>query len=358
MADVLAKNGNLTEGFCDGFFSLPSLDKVVKSGKSASKEKKLLHGATIGKRANENLTITDLVITIRNEDKPDEIRSVTSYGPLNSKMLARTICDENFHHVRQNYDNWTAYAMAKYIQDKVGVYPILPLTDAHVYDDNAKKPKALFLTKGDQTLVNQEIYNDTLANGPLLEKLNSESYTVGDFTFRPDSDYPQWYIEALRKARSGDLDGTRDATQELPQEQPQELPQEPPAPPKASKTIQWYFYMGDAGKGSDPCNSDPIDTQFEAPAGDSWPTADIEGEWEFEVPDLGKCKFQGIGSVGTGGDNGCCTVLIDQPSCADRMNVQSISVDPSRRSNRRRFPIAITRGLFRRFCTRVSLGHC
>src|SRR2546430_1006493 len=103
--------------------------------------------------------ISDLKIQIRNENKPDELKEVKAYGPLNSKMLARTIRNENFHHVRQNDDNWSAYALAKYIQDKVGVYPILPLADGHVYGDDAEKPKALFLIKGDQTLVNQEIYN-------------------------------------------------------------------------------------------------------------------------------------------------------------------------------------------------------
>ncbi|KAF2274042.1 uncharacterized protein EI97DRAFT_444332 [Westerdykella ornata] len=124
-------------------------------------------------------------------------------------MLARTIRDQNFHHVRQNDDNWSAYALAKYIKDKVGVYPILPLADGHLYDDDAEKPKALFLIKGDQTLVNQGIYNSgTLASDSLMERLDGEAYTVDDFTFRPDSDYPEWYIKALQKARSGDLDAS------------------------------------------------------------------------------------------------------------------------------------------------------
>jgi hypothetical protein len=153
--------------------------------------------------------INDLKIQIRDENKPDELKEVKAYGPLNSKMLARTIRDQNFHHVRQNDDNWTAYALAKYIKDKVGVYPILPLADGHVYGDNAEKPEALFLIKGDQTLVNQEIYNsDTLASDSLMERLDGETYTVDDFTFRPDADYPEWYIKALQKARSGDLDAS------------------------------------------------------------------------------------------------------------------------------------------------------
>jgi hypothetical protein len=290
--------------------------------------------------------ITDLVIQIRNENKPDELKEVDAYGPLNSKMLARTIRNENFHHVRQNDDNWSAHALGKYIQDKVGVYPILPLADGHVYGDDAEKPDALFLTKGDRTLVNQEIYNrDTLSSDSLMERLDGEAYTVDDFTFRPDSDYPQWYIEALQKARSGDLDGKGGAPKVPPQDPPQEPPQDPPGPPSAGKTIQvfweeepipgfvdptapvwegeskywWYFYMGDVGKGSDPCNADPIDTQFGAPAGDSWPVV-IDGEWELEIPDLGKCKFQGIGRVGDFGDNGWL-------HCPDRPAIKCVPDD-------------------------------
>lgn len=160
--------------------------------------------------------ISDLRIQIPDEKKPGERVVVDAYGPLNSKMLARTIRDQNFHHVRQNDDNWSAYALAKYIQDKVGVYPILPLADGHVYDDNAEKPKALFLIKGDQTLINQDIYNsDTLATDSLMDRLDGGSYTVDDFTFRPDSDYPEWYIKALQKARSGDLDGSTTPPPEL-----------------------------------------------------------------------------------------------------------------------------------------------
>ncbi|KAF1994058.1 hypothetical protein P154DRAFT_586974 [Amniculicola lignicola CBS 123094] len=220
------ENSYINIQFCDGFFSADTLDEVIKKGKGAPKEEKyninyywnnrgkilfheLLHGATVGKHANDNLMISDLRIKIRIEDKPDELTEVDAYGPLNSKMLARTIRDQNFNHVRQNDDNWSAYALAKYIQDEVGIYPILPLADGHVSNDNAEKPKALFLIKGDQTLVNQEIYNsDTLAIGPLMERLDGEAYTVDDITFRPDSDYPEWYIKALQTARSGDLDGS------------------------------------------------------------------------------------------------------------------------------------------------------
>ena len=156
-------------------------------------------------------------------------------------MLARTIRNGNFHHVRQNDDNWSAYALAKYIQDKVGVYPILPLADGHVYGDNAEKPEALFLIEGDQTLVNQDIYDsDTLASDSLMEKFDGEVCAVDDFTFRPVSDYPQCYIEALQKARSGDLDGTGGAPQVLPQDSPQD----PPDPPSAGETIQVFREEG------------------------------------------------------------------------------------------------------------------
>ncbi|KAF2728857.1 hypothetical protein EJ04DRAFT_503396 [Polyplosphaeria fusca] len=322
--------------FCPSFFQYSSLKEVVDSGKNAPKEEKysmnsywnnrgkilfheILHGATVGMHANENLMITDLKIKIRKQDKPEELEEVGAYGPLNSKMLARTIRNENFNHVRQNDDNWSAYAL------EVGVYPILPLADDHVYGDNAQPPpSALFLSNGDQTLVNTEIYNNDAMFDPqhYVRPLAPEESieAVQDPTFRPDSDYPEWYIERLKKARAGDLDGTG----KVPGEP--ETPPSNPEPTKEGKTLQlfwevelanaepgfyeppppkywWYFYLGNSGTGSDPCNADPIDTQFGAPAGDSWPEV-VEGEWEFDIPDMGKCKYQGIGRVGPGGDNG------------------------------------------------------
>jgi hypothetical protein len=138
-------------------------------------------------------------------------------------------------------------------------------------------------------------------------------------------------MERLHKARNSDLDSTG-PTPEQPEEpqhlqirhQPYQSRQAgktlqlfwevapasrsdpmPPlgVPPIAEPNFQWYFYLGDANKGSDPCNSDPIDTNFEAPKGDNPPVV-VDGEWEFDVPELGKCKYQGIGKVGPAGDNG------------------------------------------------------
>ncbi|KAF2745100.1 hypothetical protein M011DRAFT_495836 [Sporormia fimetaria CBS 119925] len=184
---------------------LSTLDEAIEKGKRGSKKDKynlktywetrgkllfheLLHGATIGKRANDNLFIFDLKIKIRNANKPDELQEVDAYGPLNAKILARTTRDQNFHHVRQNDDNWTAYALAKYNKSKVG-------------------PQALFRITGDQTLVNEDVYNrDTLASDSLPASPDRQSYTVDGSTFRPDSDYPEWYIKALQNARNGDLD--------------------------------------------------------------------------------------------------------------------------------------------------------
>lgn len=209
----------------------------------------------------------------------------------------------------------TTRSSAKHIQKEVGVYPILPLADDHVYDDNAKAlPNALFLTKGDTTLINNEIYaNDTLykpedyvSNPGVVEEV------VQDTTFRPASDYPKWYIERLQKARKGDLEDTTEETKD---------PKKPAKPPKPSKMLQlvwevepgrprpqsrgpplppgpekfwWAFYLGKPPNGIDPCNSDPLDTNFSAPKGKDAPAL-LEGEWEFDIPDMGKCKFRGMG---------------------------------------------------------------
>lgn len=159
-------------------------------------------------RANELNYINDLKIQIQKKWEPTVLEEVIAYGPLNAKMLARTIRDDNFEHVRQNSDNWAAYAMAKYVEANVGVYPILPLADGHTWGDNAEeKPNALFLTKGDQTIVNQEIYNsDNMDDVSATKSVDGLVYEVAPFSFRSDSDYPKWYIDGLEKARSGDLD--------------------------------------------------------------------------------------------------------------------------------------------------------
>lgn len=65
----------------------------------------------------------------------------------------------------------------------------------------------------------------------------------------------------------------------------------------------YYFYVGQAGVGVDPCNSDPINTKgYRAPEQSTAPA--IQGEWDVEVPGLGKCRFQGLGRAGEKGDNG------------------------------------------------------
>jgi hypothetical protein len=74
--------------------------------------------------------------------------------------------------------------------------------------------------------------------------------------------------------------------------------------PLSEDEYLWKFYLGDTGTGSNPCNTDPVDikTNGEAPK-DNPPTV-VNGEWEFDLPDMGKCKFQGIGRVGESGENG------------------------------------------------------
>ncbi|KAH3942521.1 hypothetical protein HBI56_175200 [Parastagonospora nodorum] len=220
--------------FCDDFFKQQTLQQTIDAGKNAPKESKynldyywhskgkilfheLLHGATVGTKANENLGITDLVIRIRKHNKPDEFEDVGAYGPLNAKMLARTIRENNFDHVRQNDDNWTGYALAKYIQKTVGVYPILPLADGYVYADSASYvPHSLLLLGKDKddkekVYVNNDYYTSNLLSQAKSDTVYLEGGPTLDekaFGYNPDSDYPKWYIERIRKASNGDLDGT------------------------------------------------------------------------------------------------------------------------------------------------------
>lgn len=89
--------------------------------------------------------------------------------------------NDSFHHVRQNDDNWCAYALAKYVQDKVGVYPILPLADGCVYSDNA------------------------LFNRSSTQRFDGKNHEALEMVCLSDSDYPPWYIEARQRARRGDF---------------------------------------------------------------------------------------------------------------------------------------------------------
>ncbi|KAF2271694.1 uncharacterized protein EI97DRAFT_349320, partial [Westerdykella ornata] len=222
--------------FCDLFFTLPELWQVIEDGKRAPKEKKyhmhtywdnkgklvlheLLHAATVGGHANDRLLIDDLRIKVRkhNFNGPDEFHVVDAYGPLNAKILARTVRNENWNtYVRRNDDNWAAYAT-------VGVYPVLPLADDHAYVSGTDDiPNTLFLIDGGNYTINSEVYDrDTLSNQ--LDHLSSENEqtVVEDTTFRPASDYPEWYTRRIQEARGGELEDTPDENTPAPGPEPE-----------------------------------------------------------------------------------------------------------------------------------------
>lgn len=122
--------------FCNGFFAYPSLDEVIKYGKTSPVEEKynlnsywdnrgkrslnveikaslnisqgkilfheLAHGATVTLKVNDNLLVQDISIKIKSYVRKDDgtyievFKWVTAYGTLNSKVLARTIANHNF----------------------------------------------------------------------------------------------------------------------------------------------------------------------------------------------------------------------------------------------------------------------
>jgi hypothetical protein len=66
----------------------------------------------------------------------------------------------------------------------------------------------------------------------------------------------------------------------------------------------YYFYLGQAGKGVDPCKTDPLNNNSGYPAPEQKAVPLIQGEWNIDIPGLGKCKYQGLGRTGESGDNG------------------------------------------------------
>jgi hypothetical protein len=311
--------------------------------------------------ANDGLMISDLKIKIPYDNKPDERIEAPVYGPLLAKILARIVSNET--PVRRSDDNWTAYALAKYVQAKLGFYPILPLADDEAWFENKEKPKALFLTlsKTGKTVVNLDLYNsDTLATNVTIDwvtdSINSVNNTIDEWTIQAKG-YPDFYNDRLKKARAGDYDGTASTTQPTPTPTPTPKPSDPPkndppAPKVLGRTLQvfaredrtmtgnpspsvwtwdqnkhysYQFVIGEAGKGSNPCinpgSNDAIPMwMFDAPKDVKSLPKDrniIDGEWILgpQFPDLGECKFQGIGKVGPSGDNGWLL-------CSDRPNIK------------------------------------
>ncbi|MCJ1371368.1 hypothetical protein MMC20_002583 [Loxospora ochrophaea] len=80
--------------------------------------------------------VTDMSISFNKRDENNELYTVTevAYGPSNTKIMARfqelKKYPDNFragYYVMRNSDNLAWFALAKYVQDRIGVYPHLPI---------------------------------------------------------------------------------------------------------------------------------------------------------------------------------------------------------------------------------------
>jgi hypothetical protein len=123
------------------------------------------------------------------------------------------------------------------------VYPSLPLANDGVLDDNAKMhPEPLFLTKGDETLVDSEVCDRDTQYKPegMPPNPGLGRVMVENTAFRPASDYLAWYIEHMRKVRDGDLDGSGPIPGQ-PTPPPEHLAPPPTESPKACNALQPFW---------------------------------------------------------------------------------------------------------------------
>lgn len=131
--------------FCEDYFSLQTLDEVMRYTNRSEYDDpdifanldlyydnqarvwlhELLHIDWVSK-ANQygsNDHITDMKVGYRNVD--GSTTWFSAYGPLLCKALGRITFTPGLW-VIQNADSLTMYAIAKYVQDKMGAYPHLP----------------------------------------------------------------------------------------------------------------------------------------------------------------------------------------------------------------------------------------
>jgi hypothetical protein len=143
--------------------------------------------------------------------------------------------------VRRNDDNWTAYAIGKYlyrlmdviksslqlieytvtnqftakwVESKIGMYPALPIVDGAAYGkSDASRPDAMFLDTPEGWILNEDVYQAAPKTVEVLHLQGNspENQSFENLTFREDSDYPDWYIKHLQDVRSGNYPSNGDS---------------------------------------------------------------------------------------------------------------------------------------------------
>lgn len=151
-------------------------------------------------RYGSNEHITDMNIAFHDID--GFAYEAKAYAPLKAKILARYPYNTG-KYVWLNADNMNLYALARYVQAKIGnIYPNFPVVTA----ENMRAPwKGLWSVSGN---------SDTLAwnhSDPIFSQEIGTTSTIGCFDdgdaiqgntvtmseFAPDSAYPSSYIASL-----------------------------------------------------------------------------------------------------------------------------------------------------------------
>lgn len=130
--------------FCPKYFSRPTLDTVMKkaslnepldvyadmntyqANQGATWFHELLHidWVSLSNSYGYNNEIIDVRVAF--QDIRGATRWITAYAPIGTKLLARWGISTGWWTI-QNAESFTMYAIAKYVQDQLGIYPHLPL---------------------------------------------------------------------------------------------------------------------------------------------------------------------------------------------------------------------------------------
>ncbi|XXH04960.1 hypothetical protein Hte_011384 [Hypoxylon texense] len=126
--------------FCPRYFNSPSIQDQIAHGKSADTNTKanmdtyafsqgwvwyheLMHIDWATKGTNWETHVTDIKFVMKDDEGTSMVYPAT--GPMNNKILARNSKMPGFHTSR-NADSFTSFALSRYVESQIGVYPHLP----------------------------------------------------------------------------------------------------------------------------------------------------------------------------------------------------------------------------------------
>ncbi|KAJ0302386.1 hypothetical protein Brms1b_012046 [Colletotrichum noveboracense] len=215
--------------FCPGFFGLPSLDTAVRQNSDQPAAKKyhvdsyrstavtFLHElfhldlAADSVKGTPNPKVRDMKISYFFYDEKTGKRKLSelqgAYGATLAKVLARFVPSQDQestgYYVQRNDDNLGRFALAKYIESKIGDYPFLPQIYQKLQRVHEPNPRPNSIG------VSWDVENDSVAVLNLTVATLDASVpdddgvcpwgrapNEDDFVVKaphPDSAYPDWY---------------------------------------------------------------------------------------------------------------------------------------------------------------------